>query len=329
MLNVSLDLSNPCNLNCAYCFIEEKSSVRKLRRPDELTVEETMAILDDFAGAGARTVNLVGAGEPTIDPHFETIIDAITARHMTPVVFTNGLRFSTDHRLVRWLYQKNCTIVIKYNSSSAAVEDAIVGRSGYTRAREQAVELLRDAGFAGATPTRLGFDTVAFGANYAELPEIHRLARTRNIYPIIADYIPTGRTNHGLFDGNAAVDLLDDMTGDFVMSALQPLSALQRAALVRKLSEIDAALGVTRSADCAYYSGGRCTQLLGLYVDILGHIWPCVARQWRDQSVQLSPIGFWRDNDRPSLIWRSHPYLRHLRNTYTGACPYKNALRLS
>jgi hypothetical protein len=64
-----------------------------------------------------------------------------------------------------------------------------------------------------------------------------------------------------------------------------------------------------------------------LYVDILGHIWPCVARQWRDQSVQVTPIGSWRNGERPSELWRSHPYMRHLRETYSGACPYKPTLR--
>src|SRR5436853_561096 len=65
MPNPSIDLSNPCNLNCPYCFIEEKSSARKLRRPQELSLSETHAIVDDFIAAGALTVNIVGAGEPT------------------------------------------------------------------------------------------------------------------------------------------------------------------------------------------------------------------------------------------------------------------------
>ena len=70
MPNPSIDLGNPCNLNCPYCFVEEKFSPRKVRRSDELSIEETRAVIKDFHAAGACTVNIVGAGEPTIDPHF-------------------------------------------------------------------------------------------------------------------------------------------------------------------------------------------------------------------------------------------------------------------
>jgi 2-iminoacetate synthase ThiH len=59
MLNPSIDLSNPCNLNCPCCFIEEKSSAREVRKPNELSVRETLQVVDDLASAGAETVNIV------------------------------------------------------------------------------------------------------------------------------------------------------------------------------------------------------------------------------------------------------------------------------
>src|SRR5438445_12203316 len=80
MLNPSIDLTNACNLNCPYCYIEEKNSRRKVRRPDELSHEETLAVIDDFISCGAKTINIVGAGEPTIDPHFEQTVDYIASQ---------------------------------------------------------------------------------------------------------------------------------------------------------------------------------------------------------------------------------------------------------
>ena len=77
MLNVSIDLSNPCNLNCPYCYIEEKSSSRKIRRSDEIPIELTLSAISKFADAGARTVNIVGAGEPTVDVDFERVVRRI------------------------------------------------------------------------------------------------------------------------------------------------------------------------------------------------------------------------------------------------------------
>ena len=74
LLNPSIDLSNLCNLNCPYCFTEGKNSERKLRLPNELSIDDTISILGDFASSGAKTINIVGAGEPTIDPHFELVV---------------------------------------------------------------------------------------------------------------------------------------------------------------------------------------------------------------------------------------------------------------
>ena len=47
MLNPMLDLSNPCNLNCPYCYIEDKNSPRKKRKPNELTLGETKKIIEE------------------------------------------------------------------------------------------------------------------------------------------------------------------------------------------------------------------------------------------------------------------------------------------
>ena len=73
ILNPSIDLTNACNLNCPYCYIEEKNSIRKHRKANELSFEETLKVINDLADCGARTINIVGAGEPTVDEHFEEI----------------------------------------------------------------------------------------------------------------------------------------------------------------------------------------------------------------------------------------------------------------
>src|ERR1017187_155150 len=93
MINPSIDLSNPCNLNCPYCFIEEKNSSRKMRKLNELTHEETVLVIKELQSCGAKTINLVGAGEPTIDPHFEETVELIDSLGMTVVLFTNGICF--------------------------------------------------------------------------------------------------------------------------------------------------------------------------------------------------------------------------------------------
>jgi len=105
MVNPSIDLSNPCNLNCPYCYVEEKDSLRKVRKPNELTHTEVTDIFKAFHSCGAKTINIVGAGEPTIDPHFEDTIETIDRLGMITVLFTNGIRFAADPELVIFLYR--------------------------------------------------------------------------------------------------------------------------------------------------------------------------------------------------------------------------------
>ena len=201
MLNPSIDLTNACNLNCPYCYIEEKNSARKLRRPDELKHEEISAILRDLKACGAQTINIVGAGEPTIDPHFEETVQDIHDLGLRTVLFTNGIRLASDQSLVHFLYSRSTSVVLKYNSSDSHTQDLVAGRIGYTVKRDQALTHLFDAGFNAHSPTRLGIDMMAFKGNSHEIVNIHRWCRDENIFPICGEYIPTGRTASGAFNG--------------------------------------------------------------------------------------------------------------------------------
>lgn len=327
LLNASMDLSNPCNLNCAYCFIEEKASKRKLRFPDEMTQAETFAVIDDFAQAGAMTVNIVGAGEPTIDPLFDEVIDRIATRGMTPVVFTNGIRLAESVELVQFLYRRGATVVLKFNSGNAELQDLIAGRAGYTRYRDEAMQHLLNAGFASHEPTRLAFDIIALAGNYDEIPVIYSRCRAQNIYPILTDYIPTGRTDSGTFVGRAAIEHLSGKEQRRVEAALAPLTNAAALDLYKRLRASDEASGIDHAATPAYYCGGTCTQLLGLYVDIHGAIWPCVARlSATPTGLRHAPLGNIRDGAKPSDVWKHSDYMKALRHGYDGSCPYKRSL---
>jgi molybdenum cofactor biosynthesis enzyme MoaA len=328
LLNPSIDLSNACNLNCAYCFIEEKNSSRKVRRPTELTIEEITEVLGDFATAGTRTVNIVGAGEPTIDPYFKQVITAIAELGLTPFLFTNGIRLATDVGLVDFLYSAGATVVLKYNSIDHSLQDLVAGQPGYSDQRDRALASLLSRGFASSTPTRLALDVIAFQGNYFELSAIHRLCRTRNIHPLIADFIPTGRTEGGAFVGQASSQNLDIHSQKRIASVLRPLENHQRLGLFQELKTIDASeFGIHRLGRHAYYSGGACTQSLGLYVDIQGNIWPCVARsRIVDGKLTSGWLGNTRLGTKPSVLWKTDPYLQEVRAAFTGACDYKPVL---
>jgi MoaA/NifB/PqqE/SkfB family radical SAM enzyme len=324
MLNPSIDLSNPCNLNCPYCYIEEKNSARKVRKPNELTHQEIVAVIDDLQSCGAKTINIVGAGEPTIDPHFEEVIEAINHRGLTTVLFTNGIRFYHQPDLVEFLYQHNVSVVLKYNSISAEVQDLVAGRNGYTEKRNAALDHLLDAGFTAYEPTRLGVDIMVFQGNIDEIPAIHRWCRTQNIFPIAGEFIPTGRTENGGFQGYSSLEGLSESQRDQVVKILQPISDDERRALINALSDIDTSFGIRRPGQYAYFGGGICTQILGLYIDIEGNVWPCVAKKKGFGAHAIAGlIGNVRNGDKPSALWRTDAYLKLLREKFTGGCPYK------
>ena len=327
MLNPSIDLSNPCNLNCPYCFIEEKNSVRKVRKPHELSLDETLRAIDDFCEAGATTLNLVGAGEPTIDPHFRAVVQHAYDQGLTIILFTNGIVLASNAELIDFLYQRRVSVVVKLNSFSSDVQDLVAGRSGYAAKRDRALELLIDRSFTSHMPTRLGIDTMVFRGNVAELPAIHEWARRQNVFPIAADYIPTGRTEGGTFQGHAALQTLDLNIQSRASDLLEAISSEERTKLVADLASIDARLGIPRAQDYAYYGGGICTQILGLYIDIEGNIWPCVARKvsYRGGASAI-PLGNVRQGDLPSKIWKNNEYMRHIRAQFSGGCPYKSPL---
>jgi MoaA/NifB/PqqE/SkfB family radical SAM enzyme len=324
MPNPSLDLSNPCNLNCPYCFVEEKNSAAKVRRPDELSVAETISVINEFVAASARTINLVGAGEPTLDPHFREIVEHIAGAGLTTVLFTNGIAIAEDRSLIDFLFERQVSVILKFNSFIGEVQDWMTGRTGYTSLRDRALSGLRQRGFAEPSPTRLGLDTVAVQGNVHELPLFQRFCRERNLFSIVADYIPTGRTEGGAFRGHAAIGARANRSGVNVPALLQPLRSDQRVILRNALKEVDVDFGIDSHQQCAYYSGPACTQLLGMYVDISGNIWPCVAKQ--QLGIGNIPLGRVRDGDIIGPIWKRHPTLAHIRSNFSGACPYKPSL---
>lgn len=106
---MNLFLTNVCNESCSFCYAE--SYFKAAPRADPRKLQALYGHLDAYAALvatapplppwddrqdelarsfyAARTVNLLG-GEPTLHPHFVDVVNAVHARGLGVIVFTNG-----------------------------------------------------------------------------------------------------------------------------------------------------------------------------------------------------------------------------------------------
>ncbi|TSC72999.1 MAG: Fe-S oxidoreductase [Parcubacteria group bacterium Gr01-1014_38] len=302
MLNPAMELgTNYCPWNCGFCFTEDPHNPEgdKRRLDDEMTPKKRLQLIDEAAALGTRSINFVGAGEPTIDPHFWKIIEQMASHSITPIIYTEGALRCTDRGFCQKLYDLGATVVLKMNSlEDEAYQNAIVaGPSGrkrpmaenYFRKRAEALRLLLNIGFADTTPTRLAFDTIICQQNREEVPRLHRYARQHNIFVLFVNYLPSGRSSDGVSDA---------------------LTRAEQFAIFDDLARIDEREFELSHRSIFPYAGGTpCTiRGLGLYVKIRGEVYDCPG--------ELQPLG---DVQREPLmaIWeRARPITR----AFDGGC---------
>jgi len=269
MLNPAFELaSNVCPWNCDFCFTENSTNLKepKKRLQGELTKKRRLALIEEAANLGAKSINFTGAGEPTIDPCFWDMLKAMKSCGITPIIYTEASVKLTSAEFVDTLYETGATVVVKVNSlKNADYQNRILRGNNtasnsphydYTEKRNNAIELLIEAGFTKPTPTRLAFDTIICKENSAEIEEIHRYARSHNIFVLFVNYLPTGRTKNG---------------------HTTSIAWEEQHAIFKKLAKIDKNdYGIDHPAIYPYAGGVPCTiRGLGLFVKIDGRVYDC------------------------------------------------------
>ncbi len=269
MLNPTLELgSNICPLNCINCLSEDPNNPegRKKRLANELPISVRIELIKQAHALGTRSINMVGAGEPTIDPHFWEIVELISGMGMTPIVYTEGSKKLTDTTFAMRLYELGSTIVLKANSLRDEEYQNRVVNSGpqplnfnYFRKRNEALQLLLDIGFNRHDPTRLALDTIVCKENYDEITDLHRFARDNNIFMLFVNYVPAGRSSSPVQNA---------------------LSREEQFYLFRTLAQIDKSVyGIEHRSIFPYAGGVPCSiRGLGLHVEIQGNVWDCIGK---------------------------------------------------
>jgi hypothetical protein len=218
---------------------------------------------------------------------------------MVPIIYTEGALRLRDPAFARRLFDLGATVVLKVNSlTNRAYQDAVVRgpatkrslpRQSYAAGRDQALEVLIKTGFADSTPTRLAFDTIICRQNLDEIEAIHRFARARNIFVLLVNYLPSGRSSDGPFDAISWHE--------------------QRDVFARLASIDEREFGIRHAATFPYAGGVPCTiRGLGLYVKIRGEAFDCPGA--------LIPLGDLR-TDSLADVWSR---VRPITASFDGGC---------
>jgi MoaA/NifB/PqqE/SkfB family radical SAM enzyme len=302
MLNPAFELgTNACPWNCEHCFTESPDNPvgQKRRLLGELDLPRKLQLINEAADLGAKTINLVGAGEPTIDPNFFQLIETMRDRGITPIVYSEGSQRLTDPEFVRRLRALDATVVLKMNSlTNSKYQNSVVRGNGtktnptasdYTQLRNQALDLLLEAGFAREEPTRLAFDTIICQQNLSDIPQLHEFARTNNIFVLFVSYLPSGRSSSTPFDA---------------------ITFEEQNQIFAELARIDEEKFGIKHRSCFPYAGGVPCSIrgLGLFLKITGRVFACPGEMVELGDVRKHPL---------SEIWES---IKPITATFDGMC---------
>jgi MoaA/NifB/PqqE/SkfB family radical SAM enzyme len=261
LLTAQIENSDFCNLNCEYCFRGGTDSKSKIKSDNEFPTVSLMEAIKEMSELGAKTFNIVGAGEPLLETNIQALLWQIHKVGATPVIATNGSRITP--KLVNIFQEYEASIIIKLNTFDSALQDKLAQKKGYAQQRDNGLKLLMDAGFNVPTKdyqTRIGINSIVFQDNKNEVLDILRYCRNNNIMPIMGTFIPIGRTKN---------------------RTNQEVPMDEFLAISEKAREMDAKeYGIKYDRLLPFLGGVPCTQCskASIYLTISGDIYDCVGQ---------------------------------------------------
>ncbi|MDA3836510.1 MAG: radical SAM protein [Nanoarchaeota archaeon] len=272
LLTASIETSNICNLACSYCFREEKNVVSKKRLNNELTLEESLKLIDDLAQLGVRCINIAGAGEPLLDPHLPAMLERIFSYNIIPLIATNGS--CINDFWINKFKETGASVMIKVNSFDSRKQDLMVNRKNYSKIRDMALNKLISAGFnklEEGVVTRLSINSLVSRETIYEIPEIFEFCRNNNIMPCMETFIPAGKTRDWSENEVGKMEFLD---------------------LARSIKMRDISRNIFYDRLWPYLGGVPCTQngKSSMFIDIRGDVFDCPAGRRKYGNIRDSSI---------------------------------------
>lgn len=152
------EITLECDLGCRHCGSRAGEA-----RPDELSTDECLDVVDQLHEMGIREVTLIG-GEAYLRDDWDTIAAAITDRGMH-CSMTTGARNLSDERLQRAVDAGMSTISISIDGLERT-HDVLRGAKGAWRAATDAARRIADS------PIQLGTNSQINRLSMPELPAL-------------------------------------------------------------------------------------------------------------------------------------------------------------
>lgn len=184
--SIRLETSLSCNLNCNYCY-----SGGGLVSNDKMSYETMLDAINQAKKMGAKSVVVIGGGEPTIYKNFKPLIEYIRTAELVPVIFTNNQTMTPD--LARFLKTSNTSVIFKLDSLNEEVQDAMAGTKGAFKKIMQGLDNLKAAGY---EQSKLGASFVVNRQNVGGIPDTWRYCRDNNIFPNLEMLVPNERAQN-------------------------------------------------------------------------------------------------------------------------------------
>jgi MoaA/NifB/PqqE/SkfB family radical SAM enzyme len=301
LLSLRLETSRACNLRCRYCYAESGLPLH-----GELDFETLASVVSQAAELGARSVVIIGGGEPTIYPRFRELVRRVHALGMVPVVFTNSVTMTPE--LAAFLFEHDASVMTKLDSLRPEVQDFLAGRQGAHELIRRGLENLIAAGFAQPEHPRrlrLGASFVTNTDNLAETVDIWRFCRSRNIFLNQEVLTPTGRARR-------------ELAGKVVSNEQVRANKLELLEIDRREFGFD-------WLPYTPLPGSGCLQhLYSLYVTVEGNVRPCAPTKF-DENPALRVGGTYPHNIRRRSLKKIYgsdlfSYVRHIDRYLEGKC---------
>jgi Fe-coproporphyrin III synthase len=283
--HVYLELLARCNLRCVHCFMGGAPE-----REEELSPEQVIALLDDFASRGGQYVTLSG-GEPVLYRRFADVARHVADLGLYGTVISNGI--SLRQEKLQLLDRLGFNVAISIDGITPEVNKAIRGRSP-AKAIDAIDRALRLIG-----PDRFILSFTPVKANIDELPKLFDFVESRGIR----------RLNLSLYEAvGRAVDYTDMLTLDAADRVKLIRAVYERA--IRWIGKVEIDFNDTRNILSQFAEGRSASELhplwRGVRVTSSGDVFPSsfgAVERFRLGNIHDAPFGELLDSEVLSALY--------------------------